>query len=98
MNAADVVINAVVGVAVAALGSYVISIVRAPRLLDADWQTEVAGKDNEIARLEARISELTAPKHPPALENRVRDLVEQHPQARKALESLMTEGEIRPVR
>lgn len=94
LNATDVVVNAVVGVAVATLGSYVISIVRALRLLDADWQTEVAGKDKYIAGLETRISELTAPKHPPGLENRVRELVDQHPQSRKALELLMIQEEI----
>jgi len=68
MNAGDVVINAVDGCIVAFVGSYVISLIRSPKLLDEDCAKKVAARN-------ARIEELI-PKTDPLEESRFQHVSE----------------------
>ena len=58
MNAGEVVINAAIGTAIAFVGSWVISLIRSPKLLDEERTECIAGKESQVKALKSERDDL----------------------------------------
>ena len=95
MKAQDVILNGAAGAATAFIGSFVISLIRSPKLLDAERVHQLNQKDSAISRLNEDIASLSKRPYDAALDAVVRQKIQaMTPEAIEALKYILGHGEI----
>jgi hypothetical protein len=99
MNASDVVVNAIGGGIVGFAGTWVIGLMRSPKMLDEERLAEIAGRDATILEQSQKIAQLEIkPKRTPSQQARfdlVQDLVDrQGTRAVTVVKFLRTHGAV----